>query len=76
MKSIFNASRRYVIIYSSIFDSAWVILQVGRRKFTHWTEKIPGDWKCIQTVKNEFPYEGDLLKVSHADLYILNFVEL
>jgi len=70
MKSIFNASSRYVIIYSSNFDSDRVSLHVRHRKFTHWTEKNAGDWKCIQTVKNEFPYEGDHLKGSHADFYI------
>ncbi len=69
---IFNASKKYVIIYSSNFDQDKNIhgAHVKHRKFTDYVEKNFPEWNLLMHVPNKYPYQGDSKKGSFADFYI------
>jgi SAM-dependent methyltransferase len=71
MRRLFDASGRYVIIYSSNYD-AWTIAQhVRHRKFTDWINKNAPDWCAHGFVPNRFPVDPQQSddESSHADFY-------
>lgn len=71
MRQLFDASTRFVIIYSSNFDQMPDgVLHVRHRKFTKWIDVNCPNWQQIQHIKNAYPYQGDNRRGSHADFYV------
>jgi hypothetical protein len=72
MNRLFNASTRYVIIYSSNTNQQEKIQppHVRHRKFTDYIETNLNGWKLLEYIPNKFPYKGDGNKGSFADFYI------
>lgn len=73
MYSLFNASLRFVIIYSSNQDKPIepVSTHVRHRRFTTWVEQhIQAHWTLAQTISNAYPYNGDYRSTSFSDFYI------
>jgi SAM-dependent methyltransferase len=72
MRTLFGASRRYAIIYSSNTDEneGYAGSHVWHRKFTQWVDtNLPG-WKLVQHIPNRYPYRGDYTQGSFADFFI------
>lgn len=71
MERLFNASGKYVIIYSSNFDEHSAD-HVRSRKFTNWIDNnVSKDWFQKDYIKNRYPYnEEDHKNTSMADFYI------
>ncbi len=69
LKKVFDSSHKFVIIYSSDFESnnEW---HVRHRKFTRWIEKNRNDFELIKKIKNEYPFMGDNNKGSFSDFFI------
>lgn len=73
MYSLFNASLRFVIIYSSNQDEPIepVSIHVRHRRFTTWVEQhIEPNWVLAQTLPNAYPYNGDYRLTSFSDFYV------
>jgi SAM-dependent methyltransferase len=73
MRTLFEASSRYVIIYSSNtegHDDIGVSAHVRHRKFTGWIEKTYPQWKLLEHVPNQYPYEPESGSGSFADFFI------
>jgi glycosyltransferase involved in cell wall biosynthesis len=71
MATVFDSAQKWVVIYSSNFEGVdeQHAEHVCHRKFTEWiTANRPG-WDCVETVKNPFPFTGDIERSSHADFY-------
>lgn len=70
--TLFNASTRYVMIYSSNTNRnrGFKKGHVRHRKFTDWVDRNKKDWKLIRHVPNRYPYDGDYTQGSFADFYI------
>jgi len=71
MKKIFEAAKKYVIIYSSNFEK--IISKthhVRHRKFTNWIESNITNFKQLKMIKNKYAYDGDDSASSFADFYI------
>ena len=75
LNKLFNASKKFVVIYSSNYDSntEW---HVKHRKFTDWVEQHRNDFELIQTVKNKYPFSGDVNKGSFSDFYIYQKIKI
>lgn len=69
MTHLFNAANRFVIIYSTNFDSSQTF-HVKHRSFNRWVEQNIQGWKLIQTIKNEHPYKAGDEYTSSADFFI------
>lgn len=56
MKLLFNASTKYVIIYSSNKDNQDKIqpIHVKHRKFTEWVSKNKIDWELLYIIPNKY----------------------
>lgn len=73
MQVLFQASERYVIIYSSNSDDKSIFqgaIHVRHRNFTSWVEKNMPHWKLVEHLPNQYPYQGDYLKGSFAEFFI------
>lgn len=71
MKQLFDAARRYVIVYSSNEDKAWPNAHVRHRHFTPWVEANRSQFKLIRTISNPYPYsKDDVDNTSFADFYV------
>lgn len=73
LKTLFQASEKFVIIYSSNEDDHEnndVVPHVKHRKFTKWVEKNASDFEMIEHIPNKYPYDGDGENSSYADFYI------
>jgi len=72
MTMLFEASTRYVIIYSSNrkYDSISEGDHVRHRKFTEWIDRNAENWKLLQHIPNRFPYEGDDRSGSYSDIFV------
>lgn len=77
MERLFEASKKYIIIYSSNYDQITLnpfsqSTQVRHRKFTNWINKNANNWNLYEFIEN--PYlkrEGDSAKShSHSNFYI------
>lgn len=75
MSTLFDASRRYVMIYSSNFDSGRISLHMRHRKFTDLIESKMQRWKLLEFKKNDFPYQGDYQKGTYSDFYVFELIE-
>jgi hypothetical protein len=72
MRTLFGASDRYVIIYSSlnVDNKEYRGTHVWHRDFTKWVEQNATPWKLIQHISNRYPYKGDYTKGSWSDFFI------
>ncbi|MDA3952804.1 MAG: methyltransferase domain-containing protein [Bacteroidales bacterium] len=72
MELLFNSSTRFVIIYSSnsINLNSSSEPHVKHRSFSLWIERSKPEFELIETIKNQYPYDENFKKGSHADFYI------
>ncbi|MBN1281449.1 MAG: class I SAM-dependent methyltransferase [Alphaproteobacteria bacterium] len=73
MKSLFKASDKFVIVYSSNTDRKQWVKHVKPRKFTDWVLNNAKDWELIEFIPNRYPDEegtGNNPDKSFADFYI------
>ena len=69
MKTLFEASKKYVIIYASNKNKLWAE-HVKHRKFTDWIEKNSKNFKLLQFIPNKYPGDGNKPNTSFADFYV------
>jgi hypothetical protein len=71
MKQLFEASSRYVIIYSSNAEPklAKKASHVRHRAFTEWVAANKPEWKLVKHIPNRYPFDGTE-NTSFADFYI------
>ena len=72
VQTLFEASDRYVIIYSSdsTDNQGYEGTYIRHRKFTRWIEQNVPNWRMIEHIPNRYPYRGDYRKGSFADFFI------
>jgi hypothetical protein len=72
MRTLFQASNRYVIIYASDTDDnrGYEGTYIRHRKFTRWIHDSLSNWKLIEHLPNRYPYHGDYRKGSFAEFFI------
>ena len=72
MKTLFGASEKFAIIYSSNKRGAKWVKHVRHRKFTDWIEKNAADWKLLEFIANPYHTDGDGSdpNTSFADFHI------
>ena len=72
MRTLFEASNRFVIIYASDSDDnrGYEGTHVRHRKFTRWIQKNLPDWNLVEHLPNRYPYRGDYRKGSFAEFFI------
>lgn len=72
IRTLFGASRRYVIIYSSNTEDnhGYSGTHVKHRRFTEWVAAHLVDWKLMHKIPNRYPYNGGSREGSFADFYI------
>jgi len=74
MKTLFDASIKYVIIYSSNkTTSQCTTPHVKHRTFTAWIESKMKDWDLLEFIPNKYPAtvdNSDSQMVSFADFYL------
>jgi hypothetical protein len=69
MTDLFNASSKYVIIYSSNFSQGLNVHE-RNRKFSDWVESNQKTFNLINKMENPFPYDkNDPDNTTHADFY-------
>lgn len=70
MNTLFDYAGKYVIIYSSNFDSKQDS-HVRHRSFVPWIESNRKGWKLLQLIPNKYTYDPrDPNNTSSADFYI------
>jgi hypothetical protein len=70
MHHLFNASERYVIIYSSNYENKQEF-HVKNRTFTAWVAQHKKDWMLLEKIGNKYKYDPkDPINTSIADFYI------
>lgn len=71
MQRLFDASLRYVIIYSSNDSRGFVNPHVRHRKFTRWVERNRRDFTLVNHQLNPYPEDpADPGNTSFADFYV------
>lgn len=72
MRTLFEASNRYVIIYASDSDDnrGNEGTYIRHRKFTRWIQKNLPNWNLVEHLPNRYPYRGDYRKGSFAEFFI------
>jgi glycosyltransferase involved in cell wall biosynthesis len=72
MKTLFDASDKYVIVYASNKTGDQWIEHVKHRKFTDWVENKAKDFKLLQFIPNKYPTtgNGNDPNTSFADFYM------
>jgi O-antigen/teichoic acid export membrane protein/SAM-dependent methyltransferase len=72
MTRIFNASNRWVIVYSSNHESAGAAegAHVRHREFTRWVNDHRSEWVLRERIPNRFPFTGDFRLGSFCDFFI------
>jgi SAM-dependent methyltransferase len=70
MGNLFNVSSKYVIIYSSNYEAKTNVSHVRHRHFTDYIEKKYLNFKLINFIKNQYPFDAnDPNNTSFADFY-------
>ena len=71
MHRLFDASTKYVIVYSSNTEQGATKhpAHVRHRLFTLWVEKHKPGWKLVQNIPNKYPFDGTE-KTSFSDFYV------
>jgi predicted O-methyltransferase YrrM len=76
MKRLFEASLRYVIIYSSNDNRGFVAPHVRHRKFTRWVKRERPDFALARHQPNPYPEEEtDPENTSCADFYVFEITD-
>ena len=71
MRQLFQASNRYVIIYSSNHnDNSDTAPHVRHRKFTAWVEQNITDFEFIDRIDNKYPLTSDPENETFSNFYI------
>lgn len=71
MNKLFDASSKFVIIYSSNTDARDLnTAHVKQRKFTDWVEQNKTAFKLIEHIPNKYPFDGNAQRTSIADFFI------
>ena len=71
MNQLFDAAKRYVIVYSSNEDKDWPDPHVRHRNFTAWVEANRSHFTLVRMIPNPYPYsKDDVDNTSFADFYI------
>ena len=72
MRTLFEASNRYVIIYASDSDDnrGYEGTHVRHRKFTRWIQENLPNWNLVEHLPNRHPYRGDYRKGSFGEFFI------
>jgi len=72
MRTLFGASNRYVIIYSSDSDDnqGYEGTYIRHRKFTRWIQENLPNWNLVEHLPNRYQYHGDYRKGSFAEFFI------
>jgi len=72
MKTLFNSSDRFVVVYSSDYDEPKKkdFAHVRHRKFTKWVEGDLPEWKLVKHIPNKYPYAGDASEGSSSDFFL------
>jgi SAM-dependent methyltransferase len=71
MRRLFASARRFVIVYSSDFDSSSPAEHVRQRNFTAWVRENAPHWKQVSFTANPYPYdESNPAETSFADFYV------
>jgi SAM-dependent methyltransferase len=74
MKVLFDAAKKYVIIYSSNYDESQSY-HVKHREFTKWVNQNATDWQLAQKIDNIYRYNTSNTKnTSWSDFYIFKKV--
>lgn len=71
MRRLFEASSKFVAIYSSDQDEPIepIVDHVRHRRFSEWIEQNAPCWSLMTHVPNRYPYNGDSTATSFADFY-------
>ncbi|MFW5973019.1 MAG: methyltransferase domain-containing protein [Bacteroidota bacterium] len=71
MQTLFDASDRFVVIYSSNTDDAGLLdPHIRHRRFTDWVEQCRPEWKLVDLIRNPHPVRMLGLRGSFADFFI------
>lgn len=71
MEKLFSSSNRFVIIYAYNFTKTYESPHEVGREFMVWVQENAPQWKLIDKIKNEFPYNpNDPSNTSQSDFYI------
>lgn len=72
MRTMFGASDRHAIIYSSNSDDnrGNAGTHVRHRQFTRWIEEEIPAWRLVSHIPNRYPHRGDYRTGSRADFYV------
>jgi hypothetical protein len=72
MRTLFESSDQYVIIYASDSDEcdAHQAAHVRHRQFTTWIQQNIPQWKLIEHIPNKYPSQGDYAQGSFADFFV------
>ena len=72
MKKLFDASTKFVIVYSSNKTAEQHATHVKHRKFTDWVEKNYPGWTLFQVIPNRYPANNSIgnENTSFADFYV------
>ena len=72
MQRLFDAARRFVIVYSSNTDvrEEGQAAHVRHRVFTDWVERNRSDWKLAAHIPNRYPPHASGSSGSLADFYV------
>lgn len=74
MQRLFDASHRFVCIYSSDTDDQLGerAPHVRHRRFSDWISQRRPDWRLFHSVKNPYSYSGDYRNTSFSDFYFFS----
>ena len=69
LRQVFKSARKYVLIYSSDFDSAGQAAHVRHRSVTKWVKENGEHWTLVLKIPNKFPIQKFQFG-SHADFFL------
>lgn len=72
MQTLFDAARRYAIVYASDTDDnrGYEGTHVRHRKFTRWVGEQRPDFELVEHIPNRYPYRGDYRTGSFAEFFV------
>jgi SAM-dependent methyltransferase len=70
MRRLARSAERFICIYSSNAQIPGHVDHIRHRRFTDWISSDAPEWKLIQTVRNQYPYDFENPdETSWADFY-------
>jgi cyclopropane fatty-acyl-phospholipid synthase-like methyltransferase len=70
LHQIFKASKKYVVIYSSNYDSGQSY-HIKQRQFTKWIDTYQREWRLVKKIDNPYKFDSkDPDNTSYSDFYI------